>query len=91
MFGTSIHWTNFFYLLVDVFMVVFAILQAIRFKRTNLNSYIFLGFLFIICNVTGGFLPFDGFPGPHVLQYIITYSTIIMLAVYIVYDLFKRV
>lgn len=90
MFGTSIHWTTFFYLLVDVFIVSVAVIQSIQLKRNNLKRYVVLGLLFIIYNITGGFLPFDGFPGPFILQYIITYSVAILLVVYIVYYLYKE-
>ncbi len=90
MFGTSIHWTTFFYLLIDVFIVVFTIIQASRLKRNNLKRFIFLGVLFIGYNITGGFLPFDKFPGPYIVQYIITYSVAIILVVFIVYYLYRE-
>ncbi|WP_281986912.1 helix-turn-helix domain-containing protein [Aquimarina aggregata] len=90
MFGTSIHWTTFFYLLVDVFIVVFTSIQASRLKRNNLKRFILLGFLFILYNITGGFLPFDNFPGPYIIQYIITYSVAIVLVVFIVLYLYRE-
>jgi DNA-binding CsgD family transcriptional regulator len=90
MFGTSIHWTTFFYLLVDTFIVLFAVLQAINLKRGTLKRYITLGFLFITYNLTGGFLPFDSFPGPDIIQYIITYGVAITLCVYLAYYLYKE-
>lgn len=90
MFGTSIHWTTFFYLLIDVFIVSFASIQAIKLKRNNLRRYILLGCLFIVYNISGGFLPTDNFPGPFILQYVITYSSAILLVIYIVYYLYKE-
>ena len=37
MFGTSIHWTTFFYLLIDTFLVLFALAQSLKLKRSGLN------------------------------------------------------
>ncbi len=90
MFGTSIHWTTFFYLLVDTFIVLFAVIQATRLKRNSLWRFILLGVLFLLYNITGGFLPFDSFPGPFILQYVITYSVAIVLVTYIVFYLYKE-
>ncbi|CAL2104143.1 Regulatory LuxR family protein [Tenacibaculum sp. 190130A14a] len=90
MFGTSIHWTTFFYLLIDIFIVVFCLFQSARFKNTNLRTYITLGLLFVAYNATGGFLPMEGFPGPLIIQYIITYSVAIILIIYIIYYLYEE-
>lgn len=90
MFGTSIHWTTFFYLLIDVFIVVFALSQSVRFQNSNLKRYIILGLLYVAYNATGGFLPVDNFPGPFILQYIITYGVAIALIVYVIYYLYKE-
>lgn len=90
MFGTSIHWTTYFYLLIDTFIVVFSIFQSLRFGGTNLIRYITLGFLFVLYNASGGFLPMDAFPGPLIIQYIITYGIAIALIVYIIYYLYKE-
>jgi len=90
MFGTSIHWTTFFYLLIDTFIVFFAIIQSTKLKHNNLDRYLVLGVLFILYNLTGGFLPFDDFPGPFILQYIITYGVAISMCIYIVYYLYKE-
>jgi DNA-binding CsgD family transcriptional regulator len=49
-----------------------------------------LGILFILYNLTGGFLPIENFPGPFILQYIITYGVAIALCVYILYYLYKE-
>lgn len=90
MFDTSIHWTTFFLLLVDVFLVVFAIFQSAKLKHNNVNRYLILGTLFISYNATGGFLPYNNFPGPFILQYIITYGVAIGMCIYVVYYLYKE-
>lgn len=90
MFGTAIHWTTFFYLLVDIFIVLVASLQAIQLKRASLKRFITLGIIFISYNITGGFLPNQYFPGPLILQYIITYGVAITLCIYLAYYLYKE-
>lgn len=89
MFGTSIHWTTFFYLLIDIFIVIIAVIQNTRIKRLSLRRYITLGLLYIAYNLTGGFLPTEGFPEPIILQYIITYGVAIVLCIYLIYYLYK--
>ncbi|GGD96035.1 hypothetical protein GCM10011412_37700 [Maribacter cobaltidurans] len=61
-----------------------------RNTRSSLRRFLYLGILFIAYNATGGFLPVDNFPGPLILQYIITYGVAIALCVYIVYYLYKE-
>lgn len=90
MFGTSIHWTTFFYLLIDTFIVLFAIYHSTRKVKNSFSRFITLGVLFIVYNATGGFLPSNYFPGPIILQYIITYSVAITLCIYIIYYLYKE-
>lgn len=89
MFGTSIHWTTFFYLLVDTIIVIFAVIQNIKLRRLSLQRYITLGLLYIAYNLTGGFLPVEHSPEPMIFQYIITYGVAIVLCVYIIYYLYK--
>lgn len=90
MFGTSIHWTTFFYLLADSVIVLIAIYISKKKTRNDLKRFINLGLLFITYNFTGGFLPTDKFPGPIILQYIITYGIAIALCIYIVYYLYEE-
>ncbi len=90
MFGTSIHWTTFFFLLIDTVIVLFTIHHIISYKRTGLNRFLYLGLLFVACNFTGGFLPMANFKGPYILQYIITYSAAIFMSLYVVYYLYKE-
>lgn len=90
MFGTSIHWTTFFYLLVDTFIVIFAVIQCLKLKRLSLKRYVILGLLYIAYNLTGGFLPMENFPGPDILQYLITYGVAILLCVYMIYYFYKE-
>ena len=90
MFGTSIHWTTFFYLLIDTFIVLLTLYFSRKKTRSSLRRFLYLGILFIAYNATGGFLPIDNFPGPFILQYIITYGVAIALCVYIVYYLYKE-
>ncbi|RTE54235.1 LuxR family transcriptional regulator [Arenibacter aquaticus] len=90
MFGTSIHWTTFFYLLVDTFIVLLTLYFSRKKTRSSLRRFLYLGILFIAYNATGGFLPVENFPGPFILQYIITYGVAIALCVYIVYYLYKE-
>ena len=90
MFGTSIHWTTFFYLLIDTFLLIFAAVQSIRSRHNNLNSYLILAGLFVFYNLTGGFLPFDNFPGPFILQYIITYGVAITMGIYFFHYIYKE-
>jgi DNA-binding CsgD family transcriptional regulator len=90
MFGTSIHWTTFFYLLLDTVIVLFTLYYSTRKDSSGYKRFLSLGFLFITYNLTGGFLPIQNFPGPLILQYIITYGVAIALCVYIVYYLYKE-
>ncbi|MDO1501670.1 helix-turn-helix transcriptional regulator [Winogradskyella maritima] len=46
--------------------------------------------MFILYNTSGGFLPSEHFPGPIIIQYVITYSITIALCVYMVYYLYKE-
>ena len=90
MFGTSIHWTTFFYLIIDTVIVLFTLYFSGNKTHSSFKRFLFLGLLFIAYNATGGFLPIDNFPGPFILQYIITYGVAIILCVYIVYYLYKE-
>ena len=90
MFGTSIHWTTFFYLIIDAVIVLFTLYFSGKKTHSSFKRFLFLGLLFIAYNATGGFLPIDNFPGPFILQYIITYGVAIILCVYIVYYLYKE-
>lgn len=90
MFNTSIHWTTFFYLLIDTAIVLFVFYLSKKAKENTLNRFLNLGCLFIIYNFTGGFLPIENFPGPFILQYIITYGVAITLCIYIIYYLYKE-
>lgn len=90
MFGTSIHWTTFFYLIIDTVIVLFTLYFCGKKTRSSFKRFLFLGLLFIAYNATGGFFPIDNFPGPFILQYIITYGVAIVLCVYIVYYLYKE-
>ena len=90
MFGTSIHWTTFFYLLIDIIIVLFSLFLSNKKSHNNLKRFIYLGFLFIAYNISGGFLPIKNFPGPLIIQYIITYGVAISLCLYIIYYLYKE-
>lgn len=90
MFGTSLHWTTFFYTLINLSLIIIAFIQSKRFKHTNLNGYIILGVLFIVYNLSGGLLPIDNFPGPFISQYIITYGAAIAMCVYVVKYLYNE-
>lgn len=90
MFGTSIHWTTFFYLLLDTVIVLLTLYLSGKKPSSSFKRFLILGLLFITYNATGGFLPTDNFPGSFILQYIITYSVAITLCVYIVYYLYKE-
>lgn len=90
MFGTSIHWTTFFYLLLDIVIVCITFYFSRRNTRSSLRRFLNLGVLFIAYNASGGFLPVANFPGPFILQYVITYGVAIALCVYIVYYLYKE-
>ena len=90
MFGTSIHWTTFFYLLLDTVIVLFTLFYSTRKDSSGYKRFLWLGVLFINYNLTGGFLPIENFPGPLIIQYVITYGVAIALCVYIVYSLYKE-
>jgi DNA-binding CsgD family transcriptional regulator len=90
MFGTSIHWTTFFYLLLDTVIVLFTLYYSARKDSSGYKRFLSLGVLFIIYNLTGGFLPIENFPGPFIFQYIITYGVAITLCVYVLYYLYKE-
>src|SRR5680860_97523 len=89
MFGTSIHWTTFFYLLIDTALLIIAVFQSSR-NRYNLNRYLILAVLFVLYNLTGGFLPFDSFPGPFILQYIITYGVALTMGIYLFHYIYRE-
>ena len=90
MFGTSLHWTTFFYTLIDLILIILAFIQSRRLEHTNLSRYIILGALFVVYNLTGGLLPIDNFPGPFITQYIITYGVAIAMCVYVVKYLYNE-
>ncbi|MAN25969.1 MULTISPECIES: helix-turn-helix transcriptional regulator [Flavobacteriaceae] len=90
MFGTSIHWTTFFYLLLDTVIVLCTIYYSTRKDSSGYKRFLYLGILFIAYNLTGGFLPTEYFLGPIIIQYIITYGVAIALCIYIVYYLYKE-
>lgn len=90
MFGTSIHWTTFFLLLTDIIILIFAVIHSARLQHNNINRFLILSFLFVLYNSTGGFLPFDNFPGPFILQYIITYSVALTMGIYLFYYIYKE-
>jgi len=89
MFGTAIHWTTFFYLLLDSIIVIIAIFQNVRIKRLSHRRFITLGCLYVAYNLTGGFLPSKYFFQPLILQYVITYGVAIALCIYLIYYLYK--
>ncbi|MGC1474120.1 MAG: LuxR family transcriptional regulator, partial [Psychroserpens sp.] len=64
MFGTSIHWTTFFYLIIDTVIVFFTLYFSGKKTHSSFKRFLILGLLFVIYNATGGFLPTDNFPGP---------------------------
>ncbi|WP_394973168.1 LuxR C-terminal-related transcriptional regulator [uncultured Croceitalea sp.] len=90
MFGTPMHWTTFFYLLLDMFIVLFAFFQSRWLKHNNINRFLILGFLFVLYNLTGGLLPIENFPGPFIVQYIITYGVAIAMCVYVVHYMYNE-
>ena len=90
MFDTSIHWTTFFLLLVDTAFFVIAFVHSAQQKHSNLDSYLVLAGLFVLYNLTGGFLPFEGFPGPFILQYVITYGVAIAMGIYLFHYIYKE-
>lgn len=90
MFGTSLHWTTFFYLLIDILIVLLTLYFSKKRVRTSFKRFLILGLLFITYNLTGGLLPYDSFPGPLILQYIITYGVAMTLCVFIIYYLYKE-
>ena len=90
MFGTSIHWTTFFYLLIDTFLLLFAIFKAAENQYFKLKRYLVLSGLFVLYNLTGGFLPFESFPGPFILQYIITYGVALTMGIYLFHYIYRE-
>ncbi|MFD0798498.1 LuxR C-terminal-related transcriptional regulator [Maribacter chungangensis] len=90
MFGTSLHWTTFFYTLINTILVILALIQSKRLDHTNINRYLILGLLFVCYNLTGGLLPVNDFPGPFISQYIITYGVAIAMCVYVVKYLYNE-
>ena len=90
MFGTEIHWTTFFYLIIDLIIVLLVIIRSFKLKSFILNRYIYLGILFVVYNATGGFLPLKNFPKTLVIQYAITYGVAISLCIYIIFYLYKE-
>ena len=90
MFGTAIHWTTFFYLLLDIAIVAISLYLNPKLHWLNLRRYIILGCLFISYNLSGGFLPDDDFLKPIIIQYVITYGIAISLCIYIIYYLYKE-
>ena len=52
MFGTSIHWTTFFYLLIDTFIVLLTLYFSRKKTRSSLRRFLYLGILFVAYNAT---------------------------------------
>ncbi|MDT0651175.1 MULTISPECIES: response regulator transcription factor [Autumnicola] len=69
--------------------MILALIQNPKIKQLSLRRYIILGCLFVLYNLTGGFLPDHSFLKPLILQYIITYGVAIALCVYLIYYLYK--
>ena len=90
MFGTSIHWTTFFYLLIDIFILWVAYTQSNKLKHKNLKRFLILASLFVLYNLTGGFLPINHFPGPFILQYVITYGVAMTMGIYLFYYIYEE-
>lgn len=90
MFGTSIHWTTFFYLLVDSVILLFVLIRSAKYQHHNLRRYSILAAFFVVYNATGGFLPFEDFPGPFILQYIITYGVALSMGIYLFYYIYEE-
>ncbi len=90
MFNTTIHWTTFFYLLIDTAIVLFAFYQSIILKNVTLKRFITLGIIFLMFNLTTGFLPIIDFSGPIIIQYIVSYGVAMTLCLYIIYYLYRE-
>ena len=89
MFGTSIHWSTFFYLLLDTVLVLLTLYLSRKNRQTSQKRFICIGYLFVAYNLTGGFLPTENYQGPLIIQYLITYSIAIILCLYIIYYFFE--
>jgi len=90
MFGTSIHWTTFFFLLTEIFIILFIYIRSKRLKVSIPLRFIQLGLLFILYNFSGGLLPTSNFPGPFIVQYIITYVVAITMCLNVGFYLYKE-
>ena len=69
---------------------MFTIFKAARNQYFHPKRYLILAGLFVLYNLTGGFLPFASFPGPFILQYIITYGVALTMGVYLVHYIYKE-
>lgn len=87
MFGTSLHWATFFFVLVDVLIVAVFLINYARNPGTS-KRFLLLGALFIIYTLFGGLFPLHQFPGPLILQYILLYSLGIGLCIYLILYLY---
>ncbi len=90
MFETSIHWTTFFYLIIDFSIVLFVFLRSLKMKESYFDRYMVLGLLFILFNASGGFLPLKNFPGTLILQYAIPYIIGIILCVFVIHYIYQE-
>lgn len=92
-YSSSMHWVVLFWCIIIGFIIVFQTCNILLSKRKNNKSkyrYLVLSIIFLLYNLFNGLLPNNDFPGPRIIQYVITYMISILMCIYLVWYLYKE-
>ena len=92
-YASSMHWVVLFLCIIIGFIIIFQLFNIGLGKRKNNQSkyrYLILAIIFLLYNILNGLLPNDNFPGPRIIQYVITYAISILMCIYLVWYLYKE-
>lgn len=92
-YASSMHWVVLFLCIVIGIIIIFQLFNIGLSKRQNIRSkyrYLILAIIFLLYNILNGLLPDDDFPGPKIIQYVITYAISILMCIYLVWYLYKE-
>jgi DNA-binding CsgD family transcriptional regulator/uncharacterized membrane protein len=92
-YASSMHWVVLFLCIVIGIIIIFQLFNIGLGTQQNIKSkyrYLILAIIFILYNILNGLLPDENFPGPRILQYVITYAISIVMCIYLVWYLYKE-